>query len=285
MNQKIAILTDSSSSVYAQKHSYEHLFMIDLPCFLGEETFTNFEKNQDEPFFTALSKSKLVPKTSQPSVGEMLEKYNQIKKLGYTHIIFLPISRELSGTFQNAHLAKEIIKGIEVIIVDTLTTASILLHMALEAAKQVSEGKGVDEVLAHVEKIKSSWGYYLTVNDLSALIKNGRLSNAKGFVANILRIKPVIHFNREGKLVAIQNVRTFKSALLAAFEKILPEIDPENGIVHLSCGTNEEDVQMAYQMIREKLPHVVVEQFRLPATIVAHVGLTAIGLGYINPHS
>ena len=41
---KIAILTDSSSSVYNYEHHYDNLFMLDLPCFIGDEIFTDFAK-------------------------------------------------------------------------------------------------------------------------------------------------------------------------------------------------------------------------------------------------
>lgn len=42
MEKRIAILTDSSSSIYSMKHHSDNLFMIDIPCFLGDEIFTNF---------------------------------------------------------------------------------------------------------------------------------------------------------------------------------------------------------------------------------------------------
>ena len=55
--------------------------------------------------------------------------YEKTKALGYTNIIFLPISKELSGTYHNAHLAKEMIDGIEIDIIDTRTTVSMLGSM------------------------------------------------------------------------------------------------------------------------------------------------------------
>lgn len=282
MNQKIAILTDSSSSVYKIKHGFDNLFMIDLPCFIGDDVFSNFEKNQDEPFFKALVNAKFVPKTSQPSVGETLEIYERIKSLGFTHIIFLPISKELSGTYANAHLANDIIEGIDVTLVDTRTTASILLNMALVAADMAKKGKSVEDICNKVEELKGKWGYFLTVNDLTALIKNGRLSNAKGFIANVLNIKPIIRFTSEGKLVAEKKVRTFKKAMLSVVETVVPFIDPKNDIIHISYTNNLDDVELMRNLIQERLPGVKIETYTLPATIIAHVGLAAIGIGFLK---
>ena len=180
---KIAVLTDSSASIYNVKHSYDFLFSIDLPCFLGEKIFTDFAVNGNEPFFAALENTDVVPKTSQPSVGESLEMFEKIKALGYTDIIFLPISKELSGTYQNAYLAKEMVKGVNVEIINTRTTASLLGSLVLEACKLVDLGKSVAEIVEQVETLRENQGYYFTINDLTALVKNGRLSNAKSIKA------------------------------------------------------------------------------------------------------
>ncbi len=282
MKRKIAILTDSSSSIYNIKHKFDNVFMINLPCFLGEAVYSDFEKNGNDAFYKAISSSPFIPKTSQPSIGESLEAYNKIKSLGYTDILVLPISKELSGTYQNAYLAKSMVDDINIIIVDTLTTVSILAGMVLEAAKMVKEDKTIDEVLERIEEMKDKWGYYLTVDNLTALIKNGRLSNAKGFVANLLKIKPVIKFSKEGKLVALQNVRTYKRALGEVVNKVVEEVNQDTGVIHLSYTNNTADMELVKSLLLEKLPNIKIEVYTLPATVVAHVGLAAIGIGYIN---
>ena len=79
-NNKIAILTDSSSSIYQIKHDYDNIFMIDLPCFIGDVMFSNFAQDKDDLFFDALENTSMIAKTSQPSVGETLKKFEEIKK-------------------------------------------------------------------------------------------------------------------------------------------------------------------------------------------------------------
>lgn len=282
MKQKIAILTDSSSSIYTLAHEYDNVFMIDIPCFLGETTFTNFATVGNNDFYEALKDFKGVPKTSQPSVGETLMVYKKIRAQGYTDIIYLPISKELSGTYQNAFMAKNMVEGINVEVVDTLTTVSILSGMVIEAAKLAREGEDVQKILTRIEEMKSRWGYYLTVNDLTGLVKNGRLTNAKKFVADILRIKPLIKFSQDGKLNAIKNIRTYKGALKAVVEEVIKEVDPKNGMIHISYTNNVSDMEYVKALVLKELPNVKIIVFTLPATVVAHVGLAAIGVGYIN---
>ena len=194
METKIAILTDSSSSIYSINHSMDNLFMIDIPCFIGDNIFTDFEKNGDEPFNNALRSTKLLPKTSQPSTGALIAKYEEIKSKGFTHIIFLPLSQKLSGTYQSGLVAKEMVDGINIEVLDTNMALSILAGIAIRAAKLAKKTNNVEEIIEEVKRLRNNSGYFLTVNDLTSLIKNGRLANRNKYLINFLRIKPVITF-------------------------------------------------------------------------------------------
>ncbi|MDD4076356.1 MAG: DegV family protein [Bacilli bacterium] len=282
MKQKIAILTDSSSSIYRVNHDYDNIFMIDLPCIIGDEIYTDFMKNKDEPFYQALGKTDLVPKTSQPSISETMEKFEYIKSLGFSHIIYLPISKELSGTYLNGHASKDSVEGIEVEIVDTKTTASILCAMAVEAARLAKDGFLVKEIIQKILAMRKRSVYYVTVNDLTFLVRNGRLSNAKSIIAKIFRIKPVIILNDEGKLVSIAPVRTYVGAIRELVNKVAKEFNPDTGVLHISYTGITEDLKYIKSLIDEALPNSKIEIYTIPSTILAHLGLTAIALGYIH---
>ncbi len=282
MERKIAILTDSSSSIYHIDHGFDNIFFIDLPCFIGEVMFTDFATNKDDLFYEALANTNMIAKTSQPSVGETLEKFEEIKSLGYTDIIYIPISKELSGTYQNGFISKGMIDDIRVEVIDSKTTASILSGMAIEAAKLAKEGKTVEEIVKRVLDLRSKSGYFVTVNDLTSLVKNGRLSNAKSVIANLLKIKPVIELTSEGKLVSLENVRTYKNAIKRMVEHVAQRLDPENGELHIAHTNREDTLEFIMGILNERFPNTKKVVLQVPSTIVAHIGLNAIALGYLN---
>jgi DegV family protein with EDD domain len=282
MKRKIAILTDSSSSIYNVKHGFDNLFMIDIPCFIGDVMFKDFEKNTDAVFYDALKKTTLVPKTSQPSVGETVAKYEEIKSLGYTDIIYIPISKELSGTYQNGYTSREMVEGINIELIDSLTAVSMLGGMAFEAAKLAKQGKSIEEIKARVLELRSKCGYFVTVNNLTALVKNGRLSMTKSKIANLLKIKPVIVLNDAGKLEALENVRTYKASIKRVVDYCLEKLDKDHGEIHIAYMENNKDYEFARDYILEKFPNTNIKVYSIPATVVAHIGLEAIGVGYLN---
>lgn len=280
--KKIAILTDSSSAIYTIKHDFDNLFMIDLPCFLGEEVFTDFSKNKNEVFYKALEATEFIPKTSQPSVGETLEWFERIRDKGYTDVIYMPISKELSSTYANGFMAKDMVEGINVEIVDTLTTVSVLAEMAMLGAKLAKEGKDVSEIVEEVTSLRQNSGYFVTVSDLTALIKNGRLSNAAGFVANVLKIKPVIELQENGKIASIEKVRTYKGAIKKMIDIVTERFDPNKGVLHIGGTNRPEDITLVKELLKEVFPTAQMKVFSIPATIVAHVGMTSVAIGYVN---
>lgn len=282
MKTKIAILTDSSSSIYNVKDRAENIFMLNSPAYIGEEMFTDFEKNLDAPFYEALEKATVIPRTSQPSVGETLEMFNHIKSLGYTDVIYLPISKALSGTYQNGHMAKEMVEGINITIVDTMTTVSILAAMTLEASRLANAGLSVSEIVEKITILRANSKFFAAVKDLTALIKNGRLSNAKGFVANLFNIRPVLHMTDDGRIVGLKNVRTFNNALKACIELIEEGLDQENGEIHLLYTKNTDEMEYTKSLLIERFPKTPIKVFTLPSTVVAHIGLESIAIGFIN---
>ena len=97
--------------------------------------------------------------------------FHHIKSLGYTDVIYLPISKALSGTYQNGYLAKEMVNGINVAIVDTKTTVSILAEMTIEASRLAKIGMSVTDIVEKVTLLRANSGFYAAVKDLTSLIR------------------------------------------------------------------------------------------------------------------
>ena len=79
--------------------------------------------------------------------------------------------------------------------------------MALEAKKMADNGHTVDEILSRSEYLRDHFCGYFVVDDLTYLVKNGRLSGAAGFIGGILKIKPVLELNKDGKIVTKEKIK------------------------------------------------------------------------------
>jgi len=280
-NEKIAIVTDSSSSLDFLPNQYDNIFIVRMPIHFGSDEYIDGLTITVEEFYSRIDKESIILTTSQPSLGETLELYEKLRDEGYTDIIHLPISRGISGYYQALFSIKDMVEGVNVHIVDTKCTAVILGYIVLEAARLVSESKSVLEVLEYCDYLANNFKVYFIVDDLKYLIKNGRLSNAAGFVGSILKIKPILTFNEEGQIIGIEKIRTTKRAINHIIDLIIQDTQKYKKVQYLmSYAYNPPLIEEFKSMVSESFDLNVFFESVMPSVIGAHVGSGIIGLGY-----
>lgn len=280
-NEKIAIVTDSSSSLDFLPNQYDNIFIVRMPIHFGSDEYIDGLTITVEEFYSRIDKESIIPTTSQPSLGETLELYEKLRDEGYIDIIHLPISRGISGYYQALFFIKDMVEGVNVHIVDTKCTAVILGYIVLEAARLVSENKSVLEVLEYCDYLANNFKVYFIVDDLKYLIKNGRLSNAAGFVGSILKIKPILTFNEEGQIIGIEKIRTTKRAINHIIDLIIQDTQKYKKVQYLmSYAYNPPLIEEFKSMVSESFDLNVFFESVMPSVIGAHVGSGIIGLGY-----
>jgi DegV family protein with EDD domain len=170
-----------------------------------------------DKFYDMLKNDKeLLPRTSQPSVGEVAELFQEYLNQGIEEIFVVTISSKMSGTYNSCILAAKEFEGkLKIKVFDTKTVCFSEGIFALEAKKMLDEGYSLDEIENRLTNMTQSNTIYFAVNSLTYLVKNGRLSNAKGYIGKLLNIKPVLQVQESGEIVSIENKRTIKATLLS----------------------------------------------------------------------
>ena len=280
-NKKIAIVTDSSSSLDFINHDYDHIYLVRMPINFAGVEYIDGKTITVEEFYHRLETEDVIPTTSQPSLGETLELYEQLKEKGYTDIIHLPISKGISGTYQSLFSIKEMVDGVNITIIDTKSTAIILGYIVLEAARLVLEGKTVEEVIEYSNYLANNFRVLFMVDDLRYLIKNGRLSNAAGFIGSVLKIKPILTFNDEGEIVGIEKIRTSKKAMAHSIETMINESKQYKKVKYLiSYGADQEFISAYKAQLSTLIDLNDCIESILPSVIGAHVGTAIVGFGF-----
>ena len=119
MNKNIAIVTDSTADIDPRLAAEKEISVVPLNVHFGEEVYKDgIDLNQAE-FFRKLEAAPMPPRTSQPSPGEFHELYQNLLNSGYQGIISIHISRELSGTWQSATIARGMLTGANIAVVDS----------------------------------------------------------------------------------------------------------------------------------------------------------------------
>lgn len=182
-----------------------------------------------------------LPKTAVPSPLEIAALFDEAIADGYDEVLFFTISTGLGGTFNAVSLvAKDYEDKIKIHVIDTKSAAFLEGIHAVRAAEMLEAGYTTEKILAETAWAIRHQEFLGLDGKLDYLIYNGRLKGAKAFMGQMLKICPVLHFNREGEICALESVRTPKKALVRLCEflqEALGDRDPKDYLLfHIYTG-------------------------------------------------
>ncbi len=251
------------------------------PCALGDVSTWH-------PFYEALRGGK-VATTSQVSTEEYLKEFRRLIAMG-EEVLALVFSSGLSGTYQAANLAREIVleehPDAQIKVVDSLCASAgegLLVHYALEKRAQ---GLSLEDAAAWLVDNRQRLVHWFTVDDLMFLRRGGRVSATAAFMGSMLKIKPILHVDFEGKLIPREKVQGRKKSLKRLAEKVNELAVPRDGqTVFVSHGDCEEDAKYTVQCLEELGFHAkTVQMSPIGAIIGAHSGPGTVAIFFLGEH-
>lgn len=192
----IKILVDSSADRSTSDGTVDYL--VPLTVNIDDVEYKSGIDITTDEFYEKLINAKEFPRTSQPSPQEFLEVFEQAKEAG-DEVICLCLSSQLSGTYQSAVMARDMVEYDGIYIVDTLAVTHITGIIVDYARELISKGETAAQIVEKCEKLKGKIRVFLGVETLEYLYKGGRLSRASATVAEVAGIKPVLEL-RDGKV-------------------------------------------------------------------------------------
>lgn len=279
---KVAVLTDSNSGITQAQAKEIGVSVIPMPFFInGEQFFEDISLSQEE-FYKRLGEDADIS-TSQPSVGELQERFDSLFK-EYDEIVFIPMSSGLSGTCQTASILAEDYDG-KVQVVNNQRISVTQRQSVLDALMLVSKGYGAAQIKEILEREKMQSSIYITLETLKYLKKGGRITPAAAAIGTVLNLKPVLQIQGE-KLDAFSKTRgkgPAKKVMLKAIETDLNGRFAEAykaGRVHMEAaytGNREEALEWE-QLIRDTYPDLDFHMDPLSLSVACHIGYGAIAI-------
>ena len=169
---KTAIVTDSTAYIPKELHNKLNIHMIPLSVIFGGETYQEEVDITASEFYEEVSVQEKLATTSQPSVGQFVELFEQLSK-EYDAVISIHLSSGISGTYQGAVQAGGMVEGIKVYPYDSEISCMIQGCLAIEGAKLGREGKTAEEIVVLLDEMKQSVRAYFMVDDLAHLQRGG----------------------------------------------------------------------------------------------------------------
>ena len=279
---KVAILTDSNSGITQQQAAQLGIYVIPMPFFIdGEQYFEGINLSQEE-FYEKL-KTDADISTSQPSVGELQDKWDELLK-EYDEIVFIPMSSGLSGTCQTATMLSEDYDG-KVCVVNNQRISVTMRQSVLDALLLANQGRTAAQIKAILEEHKMESSIYITLETLKYLKKGGRITPAAAAIGTVLNLKPVLQIQGE-KLDAFSKTRGKASAKKIMLKAMQDDLDgrfsefAKAGRIHIEAAYagNEEEANEWAELIKETYPQFDFNMDPLSLSVACHIGYGALAI-------
>ena len=286
------ISTDSTCDLYAHEIKDNDLFFLPLTYSLQDkhgnvtEYVDNFQNiDQYVEYFNKIREG-LMPRTSMnnPTIHE--EHFMAMAKAGVKDAIHFTISYGLCRTVDVAREAVEKVKetypDFNCLCVECNTTTigqGMLVKIAIDMRNR---GKTLQETFDYVESVKTKIQHFIIVDSLAHLMRGGRISATSAIVGGMLKVKPILIFNKEGKLQKYKQSTGLKHTISTAVKEMdaytLNKDYPSVVIAHT------DNKAMALVMEEQlKTNYKVATEIRMVGPVIgAHLGPGAVAYAFIS---
>ncbi len=282
-NRKFDVITDSGCDMPASYLKEKGVACVKLGFTMNNVNYEGEggERITEKEFYQKL-RGGAMPTTYQVT-GEMAKQHilKSLKK--DRDVLVLAFSSGLSGTAGSFVVAaRELSKEYphrKILVVDSLCASmgqGLLLDYVI---KKADEGATIEETAEYAENLKLHICHHFTVDNLFHLKRGGRVSATTAIVGSILKIKPIMHVDDNGKLVAIGKAMGRKKSLHTLVDNLFASLDiGENDPIFISHGDCIEDVEYVKSLILQRLPNVKITVNYVGAVIGTHSGCGTLAL-------
>lgn len=280
--QKVKIITDSSCDLDVSYLNELNVGMCPLVTIIDGEEFLDREEMSPGEFYTKLKSIKKFPTTSQATPVSFKAKFEEALDNGM-EVLCVAFSSKLSGTYQSAVIAKEMLENDERIeVIDTLSASVGQGLIVAKAALMAKEGKDRNEISKEVYRLSEKMEHILGVGSLEMLKMGGRISASQAVIGSILNVKPVLHFVN-GAIEPLEKTRGRKGVI----KKLLQVFEERGGhLTNSRIGISySEDLEFANELkeeIRSKFGIDDILVSEIGSVIGSHVGASTITLCFIR---
>lgn len=217
--EKIKIITDSTADL--SKEIYEKYDIDVLPLLInfGEDSYLDGVEINPDKVFERIEKENILPTTAQVTPNRFIEAYKKYLSEGYK-IISIHMSSVMSGTYQSACIAKEMLETEDIVVIDSQNVTAALGMLVLKAAKLREKGYDILKMEQELNIIKEKIKVSIYFDSLEYLVRGGRISKTAGIVGSMLGIKLILEI-KDGLMAVKDKIRGNKKSI----KKIISDLE------------------------------------------------------------
>ena len=279
----IRIFTDSASDITRAELEELQAELIAMPLQCGEETYVDDKTTPVETFWQMLLDGVNI-KTSLPSPDTFVQKFEAAKEAG-DEVLCILIASKLSGTYQGAMLAKQIVDydGIHVIDAGHAAASVAEKMLVIAACRMRDQGCTAEEIVRRLEQLRGSVRLIACLDTLEYLARGGRLPAAVASIGTKLQLKPIIVFGENGEIQVVKKCMGSKRAMRDMTEMVTEcRINPEYPVIPIFAQNDRNCQEYVASLKNAGCVGAMQAPQGIGATIGSYIGPGGYGIVFVE---
>ena len=276
--EKIKIITDSTLDLPAELIREKNIEVLPLLINFGEESYLDGVEITTKEMIDKIDATGVLPTTAQVTPNRFEETFKKYLDEGYK-IVVLTLSSDMSGTYQSACIAKDMLESDDIVVIDSRNVTSGLGLLVLKACELRDKGLGIKEIEEGIRKAIPKVKCSLNFESLENLVRGGRLSKTAGTIGSVLGLRLILEI-KDGKISVKDKVRGSKKALkklISDFESV--DVDFNSPIVLLEL-LNEDVYEGLKIYFQQKNINYI--DAKVGCTVGIHSGIKPCGIFFFE---
>ena len=269
----VRIITDSAADFEPRELEQLGIACIPLKVAFGEAEYEENITLTKDQFYKLLLSGKDLPKTSQASPQILMDLFEESHAAG-DEAIYITLASPLSGTYQSAVMAKNLLSYEDCHVVDSQNATGGQRMLVEYAVRLRDEGKSAAEILEALEDVRERIVLFACIDTLEYLYKGGRISQTVYKLGTLANIKPIITIETSGNVGIPAKAMGMRKGM-DILCKHLANPDPDFPVYAMYTNTRSVAETLAQKM--EKVDGII----QVGAAIGSHIGPDACGLVYV----
>jgi hypothetical protein len=278
--ERVAIVADSGADIPAEEMERLNIHLVPVRISFGARDYLDKVSLSSREFFAELRDAPVPPRTSQPPPGDFRRMFEFLLS-HHRHVVYVGLSRALSGTVQSAESAASRVDAARAVVVDTMHGAAAQGLLVMDAAEAAAAGYDAERLVARIAAMRARTHLFAVIRDLSYGVRGGRAPKLALPMSRWLGFVPIIRSNRRGTL-SLSGVMFGRERLAERFAAALVRgLNPRQRYRLLIChGDCAEDGAILRDALRARMPNLVQDWLiEAGSGIGAHAGPGSLVVG------
>lgn len=277
------MIISSSTSCLDYLDKPDNVKILPMNIHIGNKNYLDGQDLTIEQLSTfILANPDVQPTTSAPSQQQLIKFFENLVNEGIEEILVICVSETLSLTAANIRQVRDMFIGrLTIHIFNSRTVSHGEAVLVYEASRMLNENALIPEIIAHLNRVRDKISMYITVDNLTAMIRTKRLSAPTGFLANLFNIKPIVVVDIKGQVSAHEKVRSFERSLVRLAELIDGHARNRQGQLYIMANAVNPYTSELHKILG-RMGYHQIPTFPVASVSIANIGVYAIGVLFVE---